>query len=178
LLPVSKKASLTQPDRKVACADRLQASALHLLRLLRKLDALTGVSGGQLAVLSHLAYDGPTTIGELARIEEVRSPTMTQLVSGLAREGLVERQSGSADRRHVHVRITPQGRGVLNEWRARRIRPLAEMLAQLPVRESTGVDRSFELVEQLLARAIEQAFAPGAKLPESKRRGRRDSGRA
>lgn len=152
-------------DDEIVCADRLQASALHLLRLLRKMDSVSGVSAGQLAILSRLAYDGPATVGELARREQVRSPTMTGSVRDLEAAGLVRRAHDGADRRRVRVEITSRGGQALEEWRHRRIRPIAELLRKLPSAQTEGIDRSFALVEKVL----EDALAPDR--PQDRARG-------
>src|SRR5215218_8569721 len=70
-------------------ADRLHSAAIHLLRRLRVQDAATGVSGPRLSALSVLVFGGPRTVSALAAAEQVRVPTMTRLVQGLKREGLV-----------------------------------------------------------------------------------------
>src|SRR5437773_61599 len=73
-------------------ADRLHSAAIHLLRRLRVRDRESGVGPAQLSALSVLVLGGgPRSLGELAEAEQVRPPTMSRIVAGLVRAGLVRR---------------------------------------------------------------------------------------
>src|SRR5258707_14604829 len=74
-------------------ADRLHSAAIHLLRRLRGGDPESGVGPAQLSALSVLVFGGPRSLGELADAEQVRPPTMSRIVAGLGRGGLVGRQA-------------------------------------------------------------------------------------
>src|SRR5919199_1393233 len=78
-------------------ADRLHSAAVHLLRLLRREDARSGLSAPRLSALSVLVFGGARTLGELAAAEQVRPPTMTRLVRALEAAGLVTREGDPAD---------------------------------------------------------------------------------
>ena len=65
-------------------ADQLHSAAIHLLRTLRKEDDSSGLSAPRLSALSVVVFGGPLTLGQLARAEQVRPPTMTRIVTGLA----------------------------------------------------------------------------------------------
>src|SRR3954465_5372992 len=95
--------------RERAIADRLHSAAIHLLRRVRRSDALTGVPAAQLSALSVL-MGGPRTRGGLASAEQVRPPTMSNLVSEMESAGLVRRSGDSADARVVRVEMTAKGR--------------------------------------------------------------------
>src|SRR5919204_2373568 len=84
-------------------ADRLHSAAIHILRRVARQDVATGLGSARLSALSVVVYGGPLTLGELARAERVRSPTMTGIVQALERDGLVRRRPGSTDRRTVLV---------------------------------------------------------------------------
>jgi len=96
------------------------APRFRLLRYVRKEDEASGVTGAQLSVLSVLAYGGPQTLGALAAAEQVKPPTMSQLVSTLERLGLVARKP--LDRRSIEVSVTRKGRQLLEAGRRRRPR--------------------------------------------------------
>jgi DNA-binding MarR family transcriptional regulator len=132
-----------------AVADRLHSAALHLLRRLRAEDDELGISPPRLSALSVVVFGGPLTIGALAEAEGVKPPTMTRLVDGLEREGLVIRESDPADRRAVRVRATQDGRRVLIEARGRRVAALAAGLRQLPDRDVATLRRAAELLERV-----------------------------
>src|SRR6516225_7777131 len=90
----------------VAVADRLHSAAIHLLRRVRKQDVATGEGPARLSALSVLVFGSPKTLGELAAAEQVKPPTMSRMVAGLARDKLVEIASDSSDARRMHIRAT------------------------------------------------------------------------
>jgi len=130
-------------------ADRLHSAAIHLLRKLRQEDALSGLTAPRLSALSVIVFGGPLTIGALADAEQVRPPTISRLVQGLEREGLVERIPDPSDGRVHRVRATGAGRRVLEEGRARRVEALAAEVAALPHRQQKLLAETVALLEQL-----------------------------
>src|SRR5213596_571446 len=104
-----------------AIADRLHSAAIHLLRRLRVEDKAMGLSGPRTSALSVIVFRGPVTMSALAEAEQVRPPTMTRLVDGLERRGLVRRVSHAADGRVQLVEATAAGKRLLNTGRARRV---------------------------------------------------------
>ena len=132
-------------------ADRLHSAAIHLLRRLRVEDKAIGLSGPRASALSVIVFRGPVTMSALAEAEEVRPPTITRLVAGLERRGLVRRVSDSRDGRVQLVEATAAGRRLLNKGRARRVARLAEGLAQLSKDDQHLLARAAELMDRLAA---------------------------
>ncbi len=132
-------------------ADRLHSASIHLLRLVRKQDDLTGVSAPHLSALSVLAFGGPKTLGELAAAEQVTPPSMTRIVQNLEAAELVERETDVEDRRVVRVRATELGMGVMLDGRRRRVREIADRLERLDEAEIAVLERAAELIERLAA---------------------------
>jgi DNA-binding MarR family transcriptional regulator len=147
-MATSRRAS---PAREVErIADRLHAAAIHLLRHLRVEDEALGLSAPRLSALSVLVFAGPTRIGELARVEQVEPPTMTRLVDGLVRDGLVVREADPDDARAVVVRPTPAGRRTLERGRARRLEALAASLRDLSGRDLAALRSGIDVLERVL----------------------------
>jgi len=111
-------------------ADMLHGAAIRLLRYVRKEDTASGITGAQLSVLSVLAYGGPQTLGALAAAEQVKPPTMSQLVSALERLDLVARKP--LDRRSSEISVTKKGARLLEAGRKRRLARLTRAIATLP----------------------------------------------
>ncbi len=130
-------------------ADRLHSAAIHLLRALRAEDRASGLSGPRLSALSVIVFAGPLPMSDLAEAEQVRPPTMTRLVAGLARAGLVKRVRDRRDKRVLRVRATGRGRKLLFEGRRRRVARLAVALASLPAGERTLLARAAALIEDV-----------------------------
>src|SRR5262245_41638100 len=121
---VSTENSQNSPD-PLSIADGLHSLAIHLLRRLRIHDAASGLTAPRISVLSVLVFGGRRTMGELAAAEQVRLPTMTRLVQGLARDGLATSKTDAADQRRVNVCATAKGRTILRMARRRRVKALS-----------------------------------------------------
>ena len=104
-----------------AVAGRLHSAAIHLLRRAAEEDRAAGVSRARLSALSVVVFRGPLTLGELAAAEGVRSATMSGIVNGLERDGLVRRRPHGRDRRAVNIEATAAGRRLLDRARAARM---------------------------------------------------------
>jgi DNA-binding MarR family transcriptional regulator len=131
-------------------ADRLHSATIHLLRRIRKVDEASGLSAARLSALSVLVFGGPTTIGALARAEQVSAPTMSRLVSGLERDSFVVREVDEEDARAVRVRATAKGRRVLVQGRARRVEELAQLLGDVSADELRTLGSAAEIMERVL----------------------------
>jgi DNA-binding MarR family transcriptional regulator len=136
---------------RLEIADRLHSAAIHLLRLVRKQDALAGVGPAQLSALSVLVFGGgPMTMGQLAAAEQVKPPTMTRIVTGLERSRLAERVSDPQDARRVQIRATPKGERLLMKGRRRRIEYLAKHLDALGEQELAALREAARILEIVL----------------------------
>jgi DNA-binding MarR family transcriptional regulator len=131
-------------------ADRLHSAAIHLLRRIRKVDEASGLSAARLSALSVLVFGGPTTVGALARAEQVSAPTISRLVSGLERDGFVVREVDEEDARAVRVRATPKGRRVLAQGRERRVAELVQLLEDVSADELRTLGSAVAIVERVL----------------------------
>ena len=116
-------------------AHQLHSAAVHLLRSLRRADAGAGLNGPRLSALSVIVFAGPVTLRELAAAEQVRPPTMTRIVNALEKLDLVAKLADAEDRRSIRISATMKGKRTLIAGRNRRIRPLAEWIERLNVRE-------------------------------------------
>src|ERR671923_550671 len=102
-----KQKSVVTPEL-LETADKLHSAAIHLLRRLRVRDRESGIGPAQLSALSVLVFGGPRSLGELADAEQVRPPTMSRIVSGLQKAGLVCRLE-TQDGRRVRLVATAKG---------------------------------------------------------------------
>ena len=135
----------------VAIADRLHSAAIHLLRRVRQQDTPTGEGPARLSALSVLVFAGPKTLGELAAAEQVKPPTMSRIVAGLARSRLIEIHSDAHDARRLHIRPTPKGVRLLQEARQRRVESLATHLATMSPAELATLAQAVDTLQHILA---------------------------
>lgn len=135
-------------------AGQLHRAAIRLLRRVRQEDAATGLTPPRASALSVLVFGGrPLTLGELARAEQVRPPTITRLVRDMEREGLVRVAADPGDRRIRRVQATALGRRLMLEGRDRRVHRIAAAVAALPAREQNSL-RAAAAIMTKLAQAV------------------------
>jgi DNA-binding MarR family transcriptional regulator len=136
------------PDRR-AVAGRLHSASIHLLRVARAVDGESGLSPARLSALSVLVFGGPRTVGGLAAAEGIRSPTATQLVNGMAADGLVRRRADPGDARRVVVEATPAGDRALRRAQARRLDVLVDLLGPAGAGDLALLDRAAGVLDRL-----------------------------
>ena len=143
---MARSAPLKSPG---AVADALHSAAIHLLRRVRQEDDRTGVTPGRLSALSVLVFGGPMRLTDLARIEQVKPPTMTRIVAGLEAQGLVRRHAVAEDARAVRLEATPRGTKVMHEGRRRRVERLSRSIETLSARDLQILARAAALMNAI-----------------------------
>jgi DNA-binding MarR family transcriptional regulator len=148
--PTIKNRESTVDNSVLSVADRLHSAAIHLLRRVRKQDIATGEGPARLSALSVLVFGGPKTLGELAAAEQVKPPTMSRIVAGLARSRLVDITADPEDARRMRIRATTKGTQILQKGRELRITYLASHLERLTSDELSKVGEAVEILGRLL----------------------------
>ncbi len=138
-------------SRRAAVADALHSAAVHVLRAVREEDEQAGIGPARLSALSVLVFAGPMRLTDLARLEQVRPPTMTKVVAGLEEAGLVRRRRDAQDARAVRLEATARGARLLQEGRRRRVDRLAAGLRGVSARELEVLARAAAIMERLSA---------------------------
>ena len=131
--------------------DLLHSAAIHLLRRVRARDQSMGIGPAQLSALSVLVFGGPRSLKELAETEQVRPPTMSRIVTGLVRAGLVRRKETN-DKRRLRLEATAKGTRILKEGRRRRVELLAQSLQTLTERELRKANMVAQLMQKLIGK--------------------------
>jgi DNA-binding MarR family transcriptional regulator len=89
--------------------------------------------GASRAVLEHLALAGPLTVGEAAAHMSRAQSVISEIVTHLERQGLLEREVDPADRRRTLIWLTSQGHETLRRDReVLSVEMLAGAMARLP----------------------------------------------
>ena len=140
------------PDSIMGLADRLHSVAIRLLRRARREDAAMGLPPAQASVLSVLVFGGARTLSALADVEQVKAPTMTRIVDALERAGLAQRQPDADDRRKLSIAATTAGIRLMQQGRSRRVKALAQLLADLDRDERATLDSAIALLGRLQMR--------------------------
>ncbi|MEU8812948.1 MarR family transcriptional regulator [Actinoplanes sp. NPDC048796] len=98
-------------------AEALRAAIGDFVRRARAGDRMPP---GQAAVLGHLDREGPLSIADLARRDQVRHQSMTRTVHLLHDRGHVTLSPHEADKRQLAVEISAAGRAALADERRHR----------------------------------------------------------
>ena len=131
-------------------ADGLHSAAIHLLRRVRKQDVAMGEGPARLSALSVLVFGGPKALGELAAAEQVKPPTMSRMVAGLARSRLVTISADPHDARRMQIHATAKGIRLLHKGRQMRVAYLAAHLDTLALEELAKLGQAVETLKKLL----------------------------
>jgi DNA-binding MarR family transcriptional regulator len=146
-----RKHEMSLSSEACRVADLLHSAAIHLLRTVRARDQSTGIGPAQLSALSVLVFGGPRSLKELAEAEQVRPPTMSRIVTGLVRAGLVRRRE-TDDKRRLRLEATAKGTKILQEGRRRRVELLACSLQTLTESELQEATTLAQFMQKLIGK--------------------------
>jgi DNA-binding MarR family transcriptional regulator len=133
----------TLPERLGAATSRLQA-------LLRRQFAQAEITLTQARTLSTLAIRGPHRVTDLALLEQVAQPTMSNLVARLEDRGLVERKPDPSDPKANLISITREGTRQWQSMIALRTNLLASGLALLTRSDKKALEAALPALERLV----------------------------
>ncbi|MCZ7415681.1 MULTISPECIES: MarR family winged helix-turn-helix transcriptional regulator [unclassified Streptomyces] len=144
---------MTSPQRANADTDLdvgdLTKAIENFNRYYIRLPTVQKLSFTTLSVLDTLANSGPKRLTELVRTEQISQPGLTQLVTRLERDGLVERRPDPADGRAVLVHITDSGRRIGQARHEDRGRHLTPLIAQLAPAERQAIAAALPVLNRL-----------------------------
>lgn len=129
--------------------DSLATGLERLFSRWRRFDVPGELSFTAAATLRRVTSEGPCRLTELAVQETVTQPAMTQLVTRLEGQGLVERVKDPADARVVLVSATRAGEALVEHRRAARAAQLAELFATLPIPERSALTAALPAIHHL-----------------------------
>jgi DNA-binding MarR family transcriptional regulator len=139
------------PDAE-SLAELLHSTAIRLLRTVRRVDELSGLTAPRLSALSVVVFSGAITLGKLAEAEQVRPPTMTRIVNALEQQELVVKTQDPSDGRLIRIAATTEGKRMLIRGRTRRIQGLTEQIRQLEKVEQKNLSAALVTVQGLIDR--------------------------
>jgi len=128
-------------------AARLRLAVTRLARRLRQ-EAEAGITPSMLSALSSAERQGPVTMRDLCAAEQVQPPTMTRIVAALVGAGLVLREADAEDGRVAWVKVTPDGRRLLERSRRRKEAFLARALRGLDARDIATLEAAADVLER------------------------------
>jgi DNA-binding MarR family transcriptional regulator len=143
------------PTQAAQPADIAELLVGCVKRMRRHVDARLaehGLSMSRTKVIGLLGFRGPTHQREIATIFDLAPRTVTELVDGLERDGLVMRTADPDDRRARYVDLTPAGREVLARATTARDQIVNDIFGSL---EQSQLDALAVTLRQLNDRVVE-----------------------
>ncbi len=108
-----------------------------------------GLSIPQYAVLVPLLDSEALPVSALAAAAGIASPTVTRMLDGLVRQGIVHRRPSEADRRSVLVGLSEQGRQAVQLTRAAARARRVELYEHLEPQERDDAERLLRRLAEL-----------------------------
>ena len=122
----------TLQDEDLELADTVVRELFLLVRQVKRSaerhrpEAIVDMAGYH--VLAYLKHEGPQRAGEIATTFHSDPSTISRMVSGLVKTGLLERRADPADGRASLLAATDEGFRVIETERRRRAQVIAEVL--------------------------------------------------
>jgi DNA-binding MarR family transcriptional regulator len=136
----------TRASDTAELAARLRLAVTRLARRLRQ-EAEAGITPSMLSALSSAERQGPVTMRDLCAVEQVQPPTMTRVVAALVAAGLVVREADAEDGRVAWVKVTPEGRRLLERSRRRKEAFLARAIRALDAGDVATLEAAADVLE-------------------------------
>lgn len=97
--------------------------------------AKLGLTARQYNYLSVIYVEGSATTNEIGKLIHTANPSVTSMLNGLEREGLISRKPHPTDRRSSIVTLTPRGKALYERAFQLHHDPMEETMAALSDRE-------------------------------------------
>jgi DNA-binding MarR family transcriptional regulator len=104
---------------------------------------------GLLSLLT--SKSGPVTVSELAALQGVSLPTMSNTISAMVGRGWVRRAAAGPDRRVVGIEVTDEGRATVRRVARSAEAHLADMLAPLNLRGRQRLQAGLEVLRKVFS---------------------------
>ena len=103
------------------------------------------------SVLHTLTSEGPIRLTALTATEQITQSAVTQLVTRLERDGLVERRPDPEDGRAVLVGVTPAGARIIQTRQQDRVRRFTELMEALTPDEQHAIADALPALARMAA---------------------------
>lgn len=144
-----------------ASGEALLRAWLGLAAVIWSRDLVSGITYNEAIVcnlLSHrmeTAPESPLTATELCEMLNIRKSQMNQILTSLERQGYISRTRSEADRRQVHLSLTPEGQDAYTASHQKASSLLAAVVERLGPETTRTLTQNLELanvtVQEVLA---------------------------
>jgi DNA-binding MarR family transcriptional regulator len=155
-----------RPSRDVA------REILKIIPLVMRTVAAELRAAGELPAYAHFGLltmlsARPRTLSELASLQGVSPPTMSNSISAMVQRGWVRRTAPPRDRRVVIIEVTPTGKAVVERVGRAAEAHLAVMLTPLDAASRRRLQAGLAVLRKIFSCAPAQGRPRGAKLRTS-----------
>lgn len=143
----------SDPDAETIAgmAAELRALVGKLRRRMREQASSGELTWSQFMLLGQIARDGPATVSDLARAENMRPQSMGAIVAALEAAGLVRSETDPQDARRSIIHLTETGRAqVQSNWDAREDWLFLTISSRFSAAERQELQRGITLLRRLL----------------------------
>jgi DNA-binding MarR family transcriptional regulator len=147
-----------------ACVRDLMETAPQIVQSIRvemRRSRGSDLSIPQFRTLRFIQSNVDSSLSSLADHLGLTLPSVSKLVDGLVKQGLVIRQESTSDRRCLALVLTPAGESIVNSARASAQASLAKTLGCLSADELVTVHRAIELLHPLFGTQGKQSSGNG-----------------
>ncbi|GAB3578036.1 hypothetical protein GCM10027406_13580 [Leifsonia lichenia] len=125
--------------------DAALAAANVMMRVAARsvIDVEAAVTTPQLRVLMLIRASGPQNLGQVAAELDVHPSNATRTCDKLVRAGYLARTEDPADRRFVHLALTPEGLAIVDHVLTARRSALTDVLSALPESDQESIAAAF-----------------------------------
>ncbi|MFN8224365.1 MAG: winged helix-turn-helix domain-containing protein [Gaiellales bacterium] len=132
-------------------AEELRPILIRAARELRRETESLGVATRHVTLISRVQSDPGLSLRELAGLEGISAPALSDHVDRLEEAGYVVRVRAADDRRRVGLELTPAGESLLRRVRARRTTWLVRRLDSIAGDDLTAIEAALPALRTLLA---------------------------
>jgi DNA-binding MarR family transcriptional regulator len=135
-------------------ADQLGVVLTRLVNVLREAVLPPGMNSAQGRTLLALHDAGPQRVTELARLDHLKQPTMSAVLTRMERLGWVRRRYDDGDLRAVIVEIAEPGERVALQLIAARTAVLQSYLDALPAEDRASLTAALPALRKLAGKRV------------------------
>ena len=140
------------PERALALSDELRVAFKRLMRSMQREggELAPNVSMMQYMLLALVQEQPGIGVAALARLQNVRGPTISAQIKSLEQAGLVERSAPDPlDKRRSGLQLSAGGLRTLDTLRARRRDALARRIARLSPEQTDALEAAMQPLMEL-----------------------------
>ena len=141
------------------CAHELMDTApiiIQSIRFVMRRGHGSNLSIPQFRSLGFVQRNPDASLSDLADHLGLTLPSVSKLVDGLVKKGLISRQESTTDRRRLTLVLTQSGESIINSARAIAQVNIAKILSNLSTEELSTIYQALELLNPLFTQQRQQ----------------------